>query len=97
MKTTEKVKTGNGSFVWKCHFANLTEEVLRNPGTWALAAPLNILRGMMAELGEIAAEINDPRLNCMMMRLAIYSVSDPSSPDFNEEFVTEYLREHNKA
>jgi hypothetical protein len=68
---------------WKVHTPNLLKEILNNPGTGILTQPISIFGKLLAEVGERAAEINDPRLNALMIRLTIYSASDPNSPDYD--------------
>lgn len=68
---------------WRCHTPNLLKEVLKNPGTGILIGPLNIFRQLLAAVGERAAELNDPELNALMMRLTIYEAADMDRPDYD--------------
>ena len=79
---------------WKVNTPSLLKEILEsNNETWALAAPLNILRQLLAQTAKRAIELDDEELNKLMMRLALYSVAEPGSPDFDQEFVNDYLGE----
>lgn len=70
---------------WRVHTARLLNEILNsNPGMGILEKPINILGKLLAEVGERAAELNDLQLNALMIRLAIYSVADPTSPDYDK-------------
>lgn len=57
------------------HLPNLLAEVLNNNTCWVLATPINITRGILAELAQLAIEIDDPRLHIMMLRLGLYDCS----------------------
>ena len=68
-----------GKMSKKLHFdANLPgllDEVLNNPTCGILKLPINITKGILAELAQLAIEIDDPRLHVMMLRLGLYEVS----------------------
>lgn len=72
---------------WRVHTPRLLEEVFENPGTSALRMPFNIFGKILFEVGERAAELDDPQLNALMVRLTIYSVADPMSPDYDKDVV----------
>lgn len=63
----------------KLHFdANLPgllDEVLNNSTCNILKLPINITKGILAELAQLAIEIDDDRLHVMMLRLGLYEVS----------------------
>lgn len=75
---------------WRTHTPNLIKEIIKNPSTGILRIPLDIFRKTLVEVGERAAEINDPKLNALMCRLTIYSCADPEDPDYDPE-LTEKL------
>lgn len=77
--------------IWRVHTPNLLKEILNNPGTAILSKPLAIFGRILADVGERAAIINDKELNKLMIRLAIYSVADPASPDYDSDFVEKTL------
>ena len=58
-----------------CHLPNLLAEVLSNQSCLVLATPINITRGLLAELAQLAIEIDDDRLHIMMLRLGLYEVN----------------------
>ena len=70
---------------WKVNTPQLMKEILCNNATAILRVPLTIFSGMLAEVGERASEINDPKLNALMCRLAIYEVSDPYNENYDAE------------
>jgi hypothetical protein len=80
---------------WRCHTNNLFEMVLElntdRKQTEILIQPLNILKGLLVELGERASELNDPILNALMCRMTIYSIADPQDPEYNPVIVNEVL------
>lgn len=63
----------------KLHFdANLPgllDEVLNNKTCGILKLPINITKGILAELAQLAIEIDDDRLHVMMLRLGMYECS----------------------
>ena len=83
---------------WRCHVPNLLKEVLEaNPNMWAMKMPFNILLQMLYDLGKIAERINDPELNAMMLRLAIFEQGDPDqADDATQKEVGEYIRKHSR-
>lgn len=82
---------------WKVHTPNLLNEVLNsNPGMGIFNVPFNILGKLLAGVGERAAELNDPELNALMVRLTIYTVADPESEDYDPEKCREILSKANK-
>ena len=57
------------------HLPNLLAEVLNNRTCWVLKKPIEITRGLLAELAQLAIEIDDDRLHIMMLRLGLYEVN----------------------
>jgi len=76
---------------WRVHTANLLQEILNNLGTGTLHIPLNIFARLLMQVGERAAELNDEKLNKLMMQLTIYSAADPLSEDYDQDAVDYYL------
>lgn len=81
---------------WRCNMPGLLKETLENgdpKGTnGVLQKPYQILFALLNELGEVAIELNDPKLNCMMLRLGIYENGIPSHPEF--QAAQEYLEKY---
>lgn len=75
------------SLEWKiCTPAFLQEVFGSYPGKGGvLFQPANIFRELIAEVAQRATEINDPILNALMCRMALYSVSDPYDKEFNHD------------
>ena len=80
---------------WRIHTSNMLAEIADNPTCWVLRQPLMILGQTLAEVGERAAELNDPKLNALMCRLTIYTCADPKSPDYDPELTARLLSEEN--
>ena len=76
---------------WRCHTPNLLEEILNNPGTGILRAPLIIFANLLASVAERAAELNDARLNELMARLTLYEIADPEHLDYDKAAVEKLL------
>ena len=47
--------------------------------------PINIYKDLLTELAQRAIELNDPKLNAIMCRMALYEVSDPYSKEYDSE------------
>lgn len=76
--------------LWQVNTPGLLQEILDgNPSASILRKPLNIFGKLLAEVGERAAELDDPVLNDLMCRLAIYSIGDPYSADYDAARVAE--------
>lgn len=88
--STEILTTGKNLY-WKVNTGGLLKEIMCNPGTGILRRPLEIFASILTEAGERAAELNDPKLNAIMCRLAIYAESDPYSKDYNKELTEQTI------
>lgn len=84
--THVKVPVGQES-LWKVHTPNILKEVMNCGGSSALRIPLTIFSHLLAEVGQRAAQLNDPKLNELMVRLTIYSVADPEDPNYDQSIV----------
>lgn len=76
---------------WKVHTPNLLGEVFNNDHVAILQKPMTIFALLLDAVAKRASELNDPELNALMMRLTLYSVADPASPDYDSVFVNKYL------
>ena len=76
---------------WRVNTPGLLNEILLNQSVAILNRPLEIFAAILAEVGERAAEINDPKLNALMCRLSIYSLSDPYNPEYDEKKCNEII------
>jgi hypothetical protein len=76
---------------WKCHVPRLFKEIMVNQQCAALHIPLTIFQGILVEVAERATALNDTELNKLMMRLALYSVSDPDDKEYNADLTTKYI------
>lgn len=57
-----------------CNLPGLLEEVLNNPTCAILKIPINITRSILADLAQLAIEIDDDRLHVIMLRLNLYDM-----------------------
>ena len=81
---------------WKVCTAGLMKEILTNVdkrSQSALRDPILIFTNLLIQVGQRAAELNDPEMNKLMLRLCIYSVADPNDPDYNPVLVSKILGE----
>lgn len=85
------VLTNGDNLEWRVCTPALLEEILTNKGCSILYRPLQIFGQILGEVGERAAEINDPKLNALMCRLSIYAISNPYDPEYNKELSNEII------
>lgn len=78
---------------WKVNTPQLLKEIQQNNDTKTLAVPLQIFANILIEVGERASELNDPKLNALMCRLAIYQISDPYNKDYDEELSNKIIQQ----
>ena len=76
---------------WRVNTPGMLEEVLKNKGTWVLKIPFTILQHVLAEVAARAIELDDKELNKLMLRLSLYEMANPKSPDFDLGKVQKYL------
>lgn len=63
---------------WRVNTPALLAEIYKsNPTTSVLRIPLQAFANILAEVADRASELNDPKLNALMCRLALYAVADP--------------------
>jgi len=62
---------------FKIHTPTLLQEIAKNNGIAILKIPLNVLRIRLAEVAQRAIELNYPRLNILILELALYN-GEPS-------------------
>lgn len=79
--------------LWRVNTAGLLSEIQNCGGAAILDKPINIFGKLLFSVGERAAQLNDPELNALMCRLAIYSISDPYSEDHDAELTSEIIKE----
>lgn len=76
---------------WRVHTPNLLKEVMNNPTCGILKTPIQIFGLLLHEVADRSSELNDPKLNKLMIQLALYSQADPESPDYDKDLVDSYL------
>ncbi|WP_454287222.1 hypothetical protein [Rhizobium arsenicireducens] len=60
---------------WRVQLPQLLHEMVEcNPSGGILTQPVNILMGILARVAERAIELDDPALNILMLRLALYDI-----------------------
>ena len=77
---------------WKVNTPQLLKEILVNNQTQVLSTPLRIFAGMLAQVATRASELNDPELNALMCRLALYEISDPYSKEYDEKLTKQIIK-----
>ena len=92
MKRKPLITKDDNVMMWKVNTPSLLKEMLTNNGVAILRQPIRIFADILYSVGERASELDDPKLNALMARLAIYSECDPFSPDYNEDLANETIR-----
>jgi hypothetical protein len=85
------MKIAQNKPVWRVHTPQLLGEILNNSGTGVLTVPLRILLSVLHEVAARAIQLDDHELNALMIRLTLYSVADPSSPDYDKSVVEKFI------
>ncbi|MFJ1366645.1 hypothetical protein [Capnocytophaga canimorsus] len=60
------------------HAVNLLEEITNNAlprEMGVLRIPINLFQGLLAQVAQRATELNDPKMNILMLRLGLYEVA----------------------
>jgi hypothetical protein len=86
MATTEKTK----NLKWKVHTPSLLQEIMNNNETAILNRPLQIFGFLLHDVAERASQLNDERLNELMVRLTLYEAADPNSKGYDRKLVEKY-------
>ena len=81
---------------WKVNTPQLLKEILASNETQILKYPLQIFSLVLAEVSQRCLELNDPILNGLMCRLALYEQSDPYSKEFNQAMTDYTIDEYKK-
>lgn len=74
---------------FRVHVPNLFQEIVRGSGQDIYRLPIQMTGNLLAQVGERAAQLNDPILNRLMCMLTIYSLADPESSDYDAKRFTE--------
>lgn len=74
------------SNVWRVHTLNLLTEMVENNNKMGIFfQPVNIFREILCQVAERAIELNDPQLNILMLRLALYEVAPDNITEVIEQ------------
>jgi hypothetical protein len=90
-RDSEMIETEKINLQWKVNTNGLMNEVMTCQGASILYIPLKIFLGLLADVAKRASELNDKELNKLMLRLALYDISNPKSKSFDQDAVEKYL------
>jgi hypothetical protein len=82
------------SLEWRINTPAFLKEIFDNyPGQGGvLFQPANMFRELLAEVAARASQLNDPIMNALMVRLALYGIADPyDKENYNHEALTQVL------
>lgn len=78
---------------WRVNTPAFLKEIGENNPTMAIMAkPLTIFGAILGEVATRASELNDPKLNALMARLALYEITDPYSKEYDREVTNNLIR-----
>ena len=77
--------------MWRCNTPQLLQEIATNPQCWILQKPLQIFGNMLYQVAKRAQELNDPQLNQLMLRLALYEQGDPYAKGYRPDAFDDVL------
>jgi hypothetical protein len=93
MMQLPRKRTAKKILRWKVNTPGLLSEIMNNSGASVLRIPLHIFADLLMQVAKRASEINDPKLNILMLRLALYEAGDPNSSEYNPRVLTELEKE----
>lgn len=70
-------------YVFRVNTPGLLQEIQVNPQCSILAKPITIFAGLLGQVADRAARLNDPILNDLMCKLALYEIANPYSVTYN--------------
>lgn len=76
---------------WTVHVPNFFQEIMLNKELWIMRAPMQIFQNILLEVATRASELNDPIMNALMMRLALYDIADPQIEGYDSKFINDYI------
>lgn len=77
---------------WKVNTPGLLKEVIEhNEGMGIFKVPFNIFTRLLMAVAKRSAELDDPKLNSLMARLALYEQTDPNNPAYDEKLTNETI------
>jgi hypothetical protein len=56
-----------------------------------LFVPANVFRLYLAQIAERASQLNDPKLNAIMVQMSLYEVADPQSPEYDAKVAADLI------
>ena len=69
---------------WRYNTPALLKEIGSNNEMAVMRQPLMIFASILAEVATRASQLNDPEMNKLMAKLALYEITDPYSKDYDK-------------
>lgn len=82
---------------WNSYVKGVFDEIATNDSMAIMRVPLKITYELLQQVAARAIELDDYELNCLMIRLGLYSINDQESPDFDPKKARAYLARKPKA
>ena len=94
----KKAQPKTQTLEWKVCTASICRQAVEETqGGWVLKVPFQIMLNLLAQVAKRAIELDDEELNKLMLRLSLYSISNPENQDYNPDLVEAYLKYGKKA
>ena len=82
----------SGPMIWKSHVRQLFAEIIQsNDTTWIVSQPLRITLNILGSAAQYAAKLQDDKMIGYFCALALYTFSDPTDKDFDQDRTNYYL------
>lgn len=69
--------------IWRVNTPGLLREIGSNNAMAVMSKPLMIFARILGEVATRASELNDPKLNSLMAKLALYEITNPESKEYD--------------
>jgi hypothetical protein len=76
---------------WRVYTSQLFKEIISNNETAIMHQPLRILLNLLGQVAKRALELDDVKLNKLMLRMSLYSISDPGDSEYDLEKTIDYI------
>ena len=78
---------------WRVNTPAFLREIMINSQVNGMKVPMQIFATLLGEVATRASELNDPELNALMCRLALYEISDPYSKEYDEKLTKKIMKQ----
>jgi len=83
--------------IFKIHTPNAIKDTIKyalRPNQTEATIVLQVLQRYLVRIASRAQELNDEKLNAIMLAMALYEEGDPTSEFYNPELVEQLMQKH---